>query len=322
VAADPVPEILWSPIDRPLLDPITRGDNIILVIAPFITSAAIRQLTTVFFSGSNIKVICRWRPSDFAGGAADLTVYPVLRDLGCELYINPELHAKLYVYGSNRALLTSGNLTLAGLGLGVRPNLEAGVFVRLCSSDWDRIFALLESSRHVDEAIYLRFKEFVERLPKRTEHPDDSITLPEIIGGPKRFTIASLPATLTPTKLADFYFGRIAELAPEDLRRANHDLFVFKIQPDLEEKEFSLALNSSFRRSPFVVEFVELLQKERNLRFGAVKDWMHQLCEDVPLPYKWELNENVRIFYDWLAHFYPEISWDRPNFSQVIYWNA
>lgn len=46
----------------------------------------------------------------------------------------------------------------------------------------------------------------------------------------------------------------------------------------------------------------------------------HLLKEDVPLPYRWEIKDNTRIFYNWLAHFFDEITWDRPNYSQVIYW--
>jgi hypothetical protein len=70
-----------------------------------------------------------------------------------------------------------------------------------------------------------------------------------------------------------------------------------------------------------VTDFVELLKVERSLRFGAVNDWIHKKCEDVPLPYRWEIKDNTRIFYDWLAHYFPNITWDRPNYSQVIYWN-
>jgi hypothetical protein len=79
-------------------------------------------------------------------------------------------------------------------------------------------------------------------------------------------------------------------------------------------------LGDSFRRTPFVIEFLELLKTERNLRFGTVNDWIHRKCEDVPLPYRWEIKDNTRIFYNWLEYFFPEITWNRPNFSQVIYW--
>jgi hypothetical protein len=92
------------------------------------------------------------------------------------------------------------------------------------------------------------------------------------------------------------------------------------IPPGLSNTEFDQQLGDSFRRTPFVIEFVELLKTEKSLRFGAVNDWIYRMCEDVPFPYRWDIKENTRIFYNWLEHYFTEIVWDRPNYSQVIYW--
>jgi hypothetical protein len=89
----------------------------------------------------------------------------------------------------------------------------------------------------------------------------------------------------------------------------------------LSADQFHNNLRAAFLKTPFVVDFVEFLKSQGSLRFGAVNNWIHEKCEDVPLPYRWEIKENTRIFYDWLAHFIPQITWDRPNYSQVIRWN-
>jgi hypothetical protein len=104
------------------------------------------------------------------------------------------------------------------------------------------------------------------------------------------------------------------------MRRAAHDLAVFGIPSGLPRSEFDKQLGAKFCQTPFVTDFVELLKSERSLRFGAVNDWIHKKCEDVPLPYRWEIKDNTRFFYDWLTHYLPDITWDRPNYSQVIYW--
>src|SRR5437660_373850 len=80
------------------------------------------------------------------------------------------------------------------------------------------------------------------------------------------------------------------------------------------------AVGTSFRDSAFVQAFLRHLSSVSSLRFGAVTDWIHQNCEDVPLPYRSEVKQQVRILYDWLAKFVPQVRWDRPNYSQVIYW--
>jgi hypothetical protein len=109
---------------------------------------------------------------------------------------------------------------------------------------------------------------------------------------------------------------------PEEIRRRTHDLVTFGLRPGLGGEEFAQRLGEEFRKGPFVIEFVDFLKRVRKARFGTVSDWIHGKCEDVPLPYRWEIKENIRILYDWLAHFFPEITWDVPGEdTQVIYWN-
>jgi hypothetical protein len=97
-------------------------------------------------------------------------------------------------------------------------------------------------------------------------------------------------------------------------------LVTFRIPPSVPATEFNRSLGEAFRKTPFVRDFVDLLKGETSLRFGAVNTWIHQKCEDVPLPYRWEIKEHTRILYNWLAYYFPGITWDRPQHSQIIHW--
>jgi hypothetical protein len=148
-------------------------------------------------------------------------------------------------------------------------------------------------------------------------------TAPDLLGPAKMFTLASLPATDGPDELADFYFNpTVFQRRSESVRRAFQDLATFAIPLGLSRVEFEKTLGNAFRTNPFVLDFVEYLRTEKSLRFGAVNTWIYEKCEDVPLPYRWEIKANTHAFYNWLAHFYREVTWDRPNYSQVIYWNV
>jgi hypothetical protein len=298
---------------------ILGGDETSFLIVPFIKVDALRQLHWVHARKKPFNVICRWRPGDLLSGACDVEVFTYLKESGCPLYVNNDIHMKLYVFESNTAFNTSANLTLRGLGYGRPANIEVGSMVALNSGDWERIHRILLASRQVDDAVYARAKDFVDNNPRPGLGPAQV----SFFDRPKVFTIGSLPATATPDQLAAFYFTPEATThTPEDVRRATHDLVVFDIPPGLTNQEFQGRLGDAFRRSPFVVEFIEFLKSEGNLRFGAVNDWLHQKCEDVPLPYRWEIKQNTAIFYDWLAYFVPGVSWHRPNYSQVIYWRS
>lgn len=191
--------------------------------------------------------------------------------------------------------------------------------VQLAPADWINIYKIIATSRQVDESLYLKFKQYVD------EHPEPlGATIPGILlDPPKTYTISALPATETPARLAQYYLGIATEpFTPDEIRRAAHDLVTFGISPGLSSIEFDAQLGEAFRSTPFVGEFVTFLQSNNSLRFGAVNDWLHRMCEDVPLPYRWELKENTRIFYNWLVwYFSPDITWHVPGQrSQVIYW--
>lgn len=310
-------QLVWSPVYKVLEERIASNDGIILILVPFAKLAALQQLHWVHTGKVKLKVICRWRPEDITAGVSDLEVYSYLKESGCQLYINPDIHLKLYVFASNAAFNTSGNLTLRGLGYSDSANIEVGNMVSLTTSDWTKIYEIIHASRQVDDALYQRFKDYAaQRPPLGSPLPPMDLLPPA-----KTYTISSLPATESPKKLADFYFDpNPGKLTPEEMRRAAHDLAIFGIPSGLTSVEFEKLLGEKFRQTPFVSDFVELLKAERSLRFGAVNDWIHKKCEDVPLPYCWEIKENTRIFYDWLTHYFPDITWDRPNYSQVIYW--
>jgi hypothetical protein len=176
---------------------------------------------------------------------------------------------------------------------------------------------MIRESRMMTPELYGRFEEYA------TTHPLPPMSAPpDLLGPAKQFTLASLPAIDSPQELAEIYFDPfLPRHTPEIVRRAYQDLATFGIPPDLSRTEFDTTLGEQFRESAFVVAFLGYLRGEESLRFGAVNDWIHQVCEDVPLPYRWEIKTNTHAFYNWLAYFCPEVTWDRPHHSQVIYWN-
>lgn len=312
------PGLIWGPVCLPLETHICSGDPLLLLISPFIGLDALNRFLKCAEEHQGIKVIARWRPEDVQTGVSDIAIYPYLVERKIPLYINHNIHLKLYVFESNIAFSTSGNLTLRGFGYSEISNVEVGSFVHLTQHDWARIYKLINSSRQVDDVIYERYQQYVESRPKIAK---PEISPPDLCDTPKAFTISSLPAMETPAKLSEYYFAsKTTAHSAEEIRRAAHDLAIFDIPFGLSQSELIQQLGSSFRRTPFVVEFIKVLKVEKSIRFGAVNNWIHQKCEDVPLPYRWEIKENTRILYNWLEHFFPEITWDRPNYSQVINW--
>jgi len=294
------------------------GDRLLWIVAPFVKRVALERLLQLVPPSDTFKVIARWRPADLVVGVSDLEVYDYLRGRGCELYVNSRIHLKLYVFESNVAFTSSGNVTDRGLGFCDldAANVEVGTLVELTSADWVALHRVIGESRRITAELYERFAQFVSSQEPPPRHGE-----PDLLGPSKLYTLASLPATETPSELVAVYLSTsVLGYSPDLLRRVYHDLATFGIRDGLNKQDLESELSTSFRRSPFVREFVSYLQANGNLRFGAVNDWIHQKCEDVPLPFRWEVKPSTRVLYNWLEHYFLEVTWSRPNYSQVIVW--
>jgi hypothetical protein len=62
--------------------------------------------------------------------------------------------------------------------------------------DWTKIFNIIANSRQVDDALYTRFKDFVDQHP----NADIPASFPALLPSRKTHTISSLPATESPAK--------------------------------------------------------------------------------------------------------------------------
>jgi hypothetical protein len=313
-----VSELVWSPVYRVLEDRLKAGDKLILLVVPFIKEAALKQLLWVTDKCPHLKVVVRWRPGDLIAGVADLEIFPFLKEQGIPLFFNQNIHLKLYAFESNDAFVTSGNLTLSGLGYAEKGNVEVGNMVALRFQDWQQLFAIVDGSMQVDETVYASFQQALANSPKPTsESPCDP--WPQFAR--KLFTIQTLPASETPTALIDFYLrGDFQESKPELYRRFAHDLAIYQVPIGLDMDALKKFLINAVKDHPFIVSFVAELRQQSSMSFGAVTAWLHDHCEDVPVPYRYVVKDSVRTLFNWLEFAYQEISWDTPRYAQVIYW--
>lgn len=93
----------------------------LLMISPFIKVGVVARLLKK--PAECARVITRFNLEDFAQGVSDTAALRRLLETGAAVRGVRNLHAKLYVFGRSRAIVTSANLT----GAGMDRNLEFGV---------------------------------------------------------------------------------------------------------------------------------------------------------------------------------------------------
>lgn len=303
----------WTPLFESI---IQIGGKCNLLIAPFIQTDALRAILQ-HFDNSKLQVITSWTASSLAAGVSDPGVYKALKEMQIPLYIHPNIHLKLFVFDDNVGFHTSANITRKGLGVVPNSNIEIGVRLPLELSDWLRINDLLETSHRVTDQVYARAQQYVDDDNNRSP-PLPPLDLP-IIVEVQPFSRQALPQSPTPDDLWEFYRNGSVGTTP---RAAYfHDLWLYGItNGDLSREDFQKQLGDAFRSHPFVKALVALLKDQGTLHFGAVNAWITSRCSDKPTPSRWEIKPATQRLYEWLTFFFGEVSWSRPNVSQIIKW--
>lgn len=138
--------------DTELGDAVALGCAELRVVSPFIKLRAAQRLIAEK-PAARIRVITRFHPGEMLAGVNDTAALRALLDAGAEIRGVRGLHAKVYVFGDERAIVTSANLTEAAL----RRNHEFGFvtsekpIVRRCTDYfeqlWNRAGANLDLTR-------------------------------------------------------------------------------------------------------------------------------------------------------------------------------
>ncbi len=97
-----------------LSDALRLDHTKLRIVCPFIKRRSIDRLLSP--RAESIQVITRFNLRDFAEGVSDIDALRALLNAGAAIRGISGLHAKLYLFGSSRAIVASVNLTEAGLG--------------------------------------------------------------------------------------------------------------------------------------------------------------------------------------------------------------
>ena len=302
-------KVIWPPILQSLASSISESEGLTLALSPFIKSNALRELLDRVTPSNNTSVIVRWRVEDLLSGASDLEIFDILTERDIKLFIHPDIHLKLFQFSSNKAFIGSANITQKGLSLVENHNQETGVLTELEQVDFQEIRRLCDEARLVTPEIVEAYKDAI--IKSTPANPViEKLNLPE--EERKAFLLSNLPASENPkTFLSEVNSHKLSA-------ESMHDLYTLKLQTQTNDKNFEELMKKSFKNSPFIKEVVDFIREREFRRFGEIKAFVHDLCEDVPLPYRWEITEFIQRLYPWLLHCFDDFTYDRPNHTEMI----
>ena len=91
-------EFYQSPLFEKIRNYLTKYDSenkTIFIFVPFIKTKVFKKLVENLYS--KIVVITTWDTRDILTGSSELDLYPVCKEKGISLYINNEIHLKVFV---------------------------------------------------------------------------------------------------------------------------------------------------------------------------------------------------------------------------------
>lgn len=108
-----------------IIDAFEKARQRIRIISPFIQESMTRYLVDSMGKGITSQLITRFYREDFIRSVSSLTALKNLQAAGVDIYALKDLHAKLYLFDDNVAIIGSANFTGGGFG----GNVELSLYI-------------------------------------------------------------------------------------------------------------------------------------------------------------------------------------------------
>ena len=147
----------------------------IRIICPFIKVDAIEMLLSL--QSSSIQVITRFNLADFSEGVSDVAALRGLLGANASVRGVRNLHAKLYLFGNSRAIITSANLTVAALNRNHEFGMvaESPEIIQQCRAYFDSLWKRAGNDLHNGQIE--EWDKKVSRHRLQGGHPDKTASL-------------------------------------------------------------------------------------------------------------------------------------------------
>ncbi|MGL6298479.1 MAG: phospholipase D-like domain-containing protein [Methanobacteriaceae archaeon] len=118
-------QILNKPLYPLFMDLVKNTEESINLCSPFVKENVISKIYNNSNSEIDLKLVTNININNFYKKASDLSAMKEILENNNQIFNYQQLHAKIYIFDSQTAIITSGNLTYSGLN----KNYEYGVLI-------------------------------------------------------------------------------------------------------------------------------------------------------------------------------------------------
>jgi len=269
------------------------------IVSPFIKYSALQRVLSSLNSSVSVTVVTRWRLDELAIGVSDLSVFDACNARSdCRLLLCDALHAKYFRFDET-TLIGSANLTGAGMGWSLTPNIEILEIASAAIMRSDFEARLLEASITVSSELREQFADALGRLPPfANPPPPDALEIVDVA----RPHSPWIPASRDPAAIRSVYFGDTTDLFPLIASQATQDLIALRLPPQIPAAAFESHIQCVLLQSVFLKEINSLIEDQP--RFGELRgrlsrSWLLQGSARDP-------TDALQCIMRWLTYYLPD----------------
>ena len=255
---------------------IVNAKEEVLVVSAFIKKTGFDWFYSKVKDNKNLKCkfLGRFSAGDIANQSSDIEVYEKIKNMGWELKILENLHAKVILIDQNKLFIGSPNLTGRGMKLAPISNIEMGVQTYSTQAENRIVNQIFEEGTLVDDVLYELLFNWKKTIPKSN---NTHIRFSEEIINQlsKNFKLW----------INDFPWSNFDDLITKKPSEENlHDFRLFDLSNDFNEQDLNLA----FKNSKIYQWLVYLINNNENkfFYFGELSNQIHNDLYDDPKPYR------------------------------------
>jgi hypothetical protein len=287
-----------------LLDLIRGTSGPVVLVAPFVKTAAFQRVLSAIDEARPIILVTRWRIEEICVGVSDVDVWRIIEQRGNSLMLLSNfLHAKYY-RSENSVLIGSANITLQGLGWASRSNIELLERVEASPALISFENELIGSGTRVDSGLYEKYAAFKPEPTEPIELAKNDELDPNLV-----------PLSRNPDRLWGLYAAGILSSNSVIDADSLRDLRVLAIPLGLSKKQFEGFVAMWLLNHPLGQRLDDYILIPR--RFGEIRDLVRDYgC--VPGDDR-DPTEIAQVIMRWMLYFFPErYELNQPRHSEIF----
>ena len=290
--------IFTEEFNKQLKYEVSKVKDSLIIVSAFSKLNMLKEIDEILDKNVKEKILLvRWRYIDLKNGATDLGLYKYCEENHWNLYINLDLHAKIYAFDKKKAIVGSANLTSSGIGECNSPNIEAMTCINIDKKQYDDILNIVKFSTLLTKELFNSCIKELELISCGTVEKTNWSNELQILFNNNEIKIWS----------NELLFSE----SPKNLDA--HDKFLLKINNNITNNELKI----KFKDSKI---YKWLLNNIDDFYFfGQLSKKLQNDLLDNDIIYKKDVKVLLRNLFNWIEELNMEdFKIDRPNYSQRI----